>query len=149
MYKAFEQETPSRHLSVVFNLFVFMQVFNMICSRKINDEFNIFKGVLGNPSFCVVWVVIAVVQVLVTQFFGRAVSVHVNGLTSVQWGWCLIIALCTFPINLGLKFCPDHICPTLGDEDEADVVEAKEQYVILKAKGDKMQGILREQGKIA
>jgi len=148
MYKAFEQDTPSRHLSVVFNLFVFMQVFNMICSRKINDEFNILKGIMGNPSFCVVWIVIAVVQVLVTQFFGRAVSVHVNGLTSVQWAWCLVIALCTFPINLGLKFCPDHICPTLGDEDDADVVEAKEQYVILKAKGDKMQGILREKGLI-
>jgi len=124
-----------------------MQIFNMICSRKINDELNIFNGVLSNPSFCVVWVVIAVVQVFVTQFFGRAVSVHVNGLTSVQWAWCLIIALCTFPINLGLKFCPDHICPVLGDEDEADVVEAKEQYAILRAKGDKAREDLERRTK--
>jgi hypothetical protein len=37
MYEAFESTTPSRHLTVVFNLFVFMQIFNMICSRKIAD----------------------------------------------------------------------------------------------------------------
>jgi len=148
MYKAFEQTSPSRHLSVVFNLFVFMQVFNMICSRKINDEYNIFKGILENPSFVTVWSIIAVVQVAVTQFFGRAVSVHVNGLTGTQWAWCMVIALCTFPINLGLKFVPDRICLTLGDEDEADVVEAVEQYAILKAKGDKMQAILKQRGLI-
>lgn len=61
MYKSFEYITPSRHLSVVFNLFVFMQVFNMICSRKINDEVNIFKGITTNPSFIIVWTVIVVV----------------------------------------------------------------------------------------
>lgn len=66
MYKAFEDETPSRHLSIVFNLFVFMQIFNMICSRKINDEFNIFSGVTQNPAFVVVWSVIFVVQICVT-----------------------------------------------------------------------------------
>lgn len=37
IYKTFEETTPSRHLTIVFNLFVFMQIFNMICSRKIND----------------------------------------------------------------------------------------------------------------
>lgn len=61
MYKAFEKETPSRHLSIVFNLFVFMQIFNMICARKINDEINILKGIFENPSFVVVWTVICVV----------------------------------------------------------------------------------------
>lgn len=71
---------------------------------------------------------------------------HVSGLTGIQWVWCLVIALCTFPINLGLKFCPDHICPTLGDEDPKDVTEAAEQYKHLK--GDKMQRILRDKGLI-
>lgn len=61
MYKSFEYITPSRHLSVVFNLFVFMQVFNMICSRKINDEVNIFRGITTNASFIIVWTIIVVV----------------------------------------------------------------------------------------
>jgi len=137
MYKAFESETPSRHLSVVFNLFVFMQIFNMICSRKINDEINIFEGIFSNPSFIIVWTVIVIVQVFCCQLFGRFVSVHVNGLTSTQWIYCMLISLVTFPINFFLKFVPDRVCLTLGDEDPADVEEAGKDYELLRAKGEK------------
>ena len=35
----------SRHLTFIFNSFVFMQIFNMICARKIHDEWNIFEGI--------------------------------------------------------------------------------------------------------
>lgn len=42
LYKQFIDITPSRHLTVVFNLFVWLQIFNMLCARKINDEINIF-----------------------------------------------------------------------------------------------------------
>lgn len=135
MYKAFESITPSRHLTVVFNLFVFMQIFNMICARKINDEINIFSGILSNPAFGVVWTVIVIVQILCCQLFGRFVSVHVNGLTGTQWIYCLVISLITFPINLILKFVPDHICPVLGEEDPEDVQASINDYEVLKKKG--------------
>jgi len=36
---------PSRHLSVIFATFVYMQVFNMVNSRKIHDELNVFVGI--------------------------------------------------------------------------------------------------------
>lgn len=42
---------------------------------------------------------------------------HVNGLTGLQWIYCIVISLVTFPINLFLKFVPDTMCPVLGDED--------------------------------
>ena len=42
---------PSRHFTVVFNVFVFMQIFNMICARKIDDEINIFEGIHHNLIF--------------------------------------------------------------------------------------------------
>jgi magnesium-transporting ATPase (P-type) len=42
IYEFFANDTPSRHLTIVFNVFVLLQIFNMISSRKINDEFNIF-----------------------------------------------------------------------------------------------------------
>lgn len=81
MYEAFENVTPSRHLTIVFNLFVFMQIFNMICSRKIADQVNIFEGIHTNPAFIIVWTIIVVIQILCVQLFGRFVSVHINGLT--------------------------------------------------------------------
>lgn len=135
MYKAFESITPSRHLTVVFNLFVFMQIFNMICARKINDEINIFSGILSNPAFGVVWTIIVIVQILCCQLFGRFVSVHVNGLTGTQWIYCLVISLITFPINLILKFVPDTLCPVLGEEDPEDVQASINDYEVLKKKG--------------
>jgi hypothetical protein len=35
--------------------------------------------------------------------------------------------------NAVLKFVPDHICPTLGDEDQEDVVAAAEDYARIQA----------------
>lgn len=81
-YKPLYDVTPSRHLSVVFNIFVWLQVFNMLAARKINDELNIFAGVFTNAMFCAVWLTIAVAQCLITQFGSRALKVHVAGLTS-------------------------------------------------------------------
>jgi Ca2+ transporting ATPase len=57
---------PSRHLTFIFTLYVMMQIFNMICARKIHDEWNIFEGILKNPTFCVLWFVIIGGQVLIT-----------------------------------------------------------------------------------
>ena len=59
---------PSRHMSVVFTAFVFMQVFNMINARKINDELNPFSGIFGNSMFIIIWVIIFIVQILLSQF---------------------------------------------------------------------------------
>ena len=64
----FHSYGPSRHLTIVFTAFVFMQVFNMINSRKINDEWNIFGGLLGNWMFIVIWIIIFVVQIILSQF---------------------------------------------------------------------------------
>lgn len=52
-------------MTVVFNLFVWFQVFNMLAARKINDEGNIFEGVIANYAFMVVWLIIAVGQVFI------------------------------------------------------------------------------------
>lgn len=93
----------------------------MICSRKINDEINIFQGITSNPAFLIVWTIIVVVQIFCTQLFGRFVSVHINGLTGTQWVICLVLALVTFPINILLKCVPDTMCPVLGDEDQEEV----------------------------
>jgi Ca2+-transporting ATPase len=111
----------------------------MICSRKINDEINIFEGITGNPSFLIVWTVIVVFQIVCIQLFGRFMSVHVNGLTAIQWIYCLVIALVTFPINIILKFVPDTMCPVLGEEEEEDIKIADAQYKELCEKGEEIK----------
>lgn len=43
----------SAHFGMVFNIFVFMQLFNQINARKIYGEFNSFTGILDNAMFLV------------------------------------------------------------------------------------------------
>jgi hypothetical protein len=57
------KDGPSAHYTMVFNVFVLMQLFNEINSRKIHDEANVFDGVLSNALFLVIIVGTAVGQV--------------------------------------------------------------------------------------
>lgn len=55
-------------MTIVFTAFVMMQVFNMINARKIHDELNIFEGLFSNKMFVAIWIVIFIVQILLSQF---------------------------------------------------------------------------------
>jgi len=59
---------PSRHYTFIFTSFVLMQIFNMICCRKIHDEYNIFDNMHKNPMFIIIWFVVIGGQVLITTF---------------------------------------------------------------------------------
>ena len=48
---SFVEKFGVHHLTVLFNSFVFMQIFNEINSRKINDEHNVFDRILTNKIF--------------------------------------------------------------------------------------------------
>merc|ERR1712048_574171 len=124
--------SKSRHLTAVFNLFVFFQIYNMICCRKINDELNFLDGIADNMYFAVVWVAIVILQALLISFAGRVFKCHAGGLTWQQWLWTVIPGFFTFVINFVLKFVPDSICPKLGSEDPDDLVRAEEEYAKLK-----------------
>lgn len=117
LYRHFEGATPSRHLTLVFNLFVFFQIFNMIGARKINDEVNIFEGIFKNAMFLAVWWVIVIGQICMVLFGGWAMKVHLNGLTSLQWIISVAIGFSSLFINLILKFVPEKFFPTMGDEN--------------------------------
>lgn len=133
IYRYFEGQTPSRHLTVVFNLFVLFQIFNMVAARKINDEFNIFEGIFTNAMFSGIWLLIVAGQYFIVQFGGWALKVHLNGLNLNQWIICFCFGVTVLFFNAVLKFVPDSICPTLGDEDEEDVLAAKEDYAKIRA----------------
>lgn len=132
VYSVYETVTPSRHLSVVFNLFVLFQIFNMLAARKINDELNFFSGIFTNFMFMSVWVIIVIGQVLITQFGSKAMKVHIRGLTLNQWIICLIVSAFSLVWNFILKFVPDGLFPQMGDETEEEVEASKRDYDTLR-----------------
>jgi len=61
-----------RLYTMIFNTFVFMQVFNEINSRKLGEyEFNVFKGFFNNLLFVVILLFTIAMQVLMVEKGGR------------------------------------------------------------------------------
>ncbi len=105
---------PSRHLTVVFNVFVLMQVFNLINARKIHDEINVFAGFFDNSMFLIVFFIIFILQIVLTQWTQDVMKVARDGLNLIQWAICLGLGLSVFIIDFFLKFIPDTICPQVS-----------------------------------
>eukprot|EP00164_Ancoracysta_twista_P002311 GFYU01003055.1.p1 GENE.GFYU01003055.1~~GFYU01003055.1.p1 ORF type:complete len:980 (-),score=391.20 GFYU01003055.1:461-3400(-) len=88
---------PCEHYTLVFNVFVFMQVFNEFNARVILDEINVFKGVFGNSIFISVIIITCIVQVILVQFGDIAVSV-----TPLErwdyWVATLIFGIAAWPV---------------------------------------------------
>lgn len=114
--KYIRADGDSRHMTWVFNFFVFMQVWNMICARKIHDEFNIFDGLTGNLAFLLVWLFIFFGQIGIS-FAGRIFRLHPSGLSVMQHVTSIGFALSVFVINLISKCLPDYIIPIRLGED--------------------------------
>lgn len=134
-YYPLKDYSYSRHLTTVFNMFVFFQIINMICSRKIQDQLNVFDGIFSNWLFGLIWVVICAGQCVMVQLAGRVMNCHRNGLTGTQWLITTLPALSAFFFNFILKFIPDSICECvpIGDEDPKAAAKARQEFEDLKA----------------
>ncbi|XP_051528655.1 plasma membrane calcium-transporting ATPase 3-like isoform X1 [Myxocyprinus asiaticus] len=82
---------PSEHYTIIFNVFVMMQLFNEINARKIHGERNVFEGIYRNPIFCSVVLGTFVLQIVIVQFGGKPFSC--TALTIDQWLWCVFIGV--------------------------------------------------------
>lgn len=100
----------------VFHFFVFMQIWNMVCARKIHDEFNIFSGLCENFSFVAVWFFICLGQIAIS-YSGRIFRLHPDGLSPIHHATAAGAALAVFLINAISKCLPDWIiCFQLGPD---------------------------------
>lgn len=57
----------TRLASLIFNVFIFAQIFNLINSRRINDEYNVFEGLFTSYLFLIILCIIIVCQVHARQ----------------------------------------------------------------------------------
>lgn len=107
----------SRHYTIVFTVFVFLQIFNMICSRKINDEKNVFDGFFRNSLYVTIILAIAIVQIILSQFSADVFSCARGGLSITQWIICILIGATVLPVNFAIKFLPDSLGIELGNKE--------------------------------
>uniref|UniRef100_A0A914CSM5 Calcium-transporting ATPase n=1 Tax=Acrobeloides nanus TaxID=290746 RepID=A0A914CSM5_9BILA len=86
-----EKSQITRHFTMIFNCFVVMTLFNEINSRKLHGEANIFEGITKNSTFCIVWVLTFISQVIIVQV--GDVFFQTSPLDYRHWIICFIFGL--------------------------------------------------------
>ena len=82
---------PCRQYTVVYTVFAIFQLINILNSRKLNNELNMFAGIVSTKLFLSVWFWILVVHVLVTQFLPAVIQLNKEGMTFLQWVISLLL----------------------------------------------------------
>eukprot|EP01094_Clydonella_sp_ATCC50884_P012908 TRINITY_DN23200_c0_g1_i1.p1 TRINITY_DN23200_c0_g1~~TRINITY_DN23200_c0_g1_i1.p1 ORF type:complete len:993 (-),score=402.69 TRINITY_DN23200_c0_g1_i1:268-3246(-) len=107
------------HYTMIFNAFVFCQIFNEVNARKVNGELNIFEGIWTNYMFIAIIVITVVLQFLIVQFGG--IIFKTTGLNAWQWAVTVAIGAISWPLGLALRCLPippddnHNGLPTPGD----------------------------------
>jgi len=83
--------------TMIFNTFVWMQIFNEINARKVNGEWNVVKGFFDNSMFSIILFITAVLQFLIVQFGGEWTSTMT--LNFQQWMFCVVVGTVSFPVG--------------------------------------------------
>jgi len=92
--------------TLVFNAFVFMQIFKLINSRRIDNKLNVFEGLHKNTLFMLMMVIMTAGQVLII-FFGD-VAIVVVRLNGVQWAISIVLGVLSIPVGVLIRLVPDE-----------------------------------------
>jgi Ca2+-transporting ATPase len=91
--------------TIVFNTFVWMQIFNELNNRRLDNKFNIFEGVHKNYIFMGINVIMVAGQIMIVFVGGSAFQV--KRIDGVQWAICLLCAAPCLVWAVALRCLPD------------------------------------------
>jgi Ca2+-transporting ATPase len=98
--------------TVVFNTFVFMQIFNQYNSRRIDNKLNIMERIWKNKWFIGIQVIIVGGQILIIFVGGAAFSVKRLDQGS-QWAVSLVLGAISLPVAVIIRLIPDEFVARL------------------------------------
>ncbi|XAR61963.1 Calcium-transporting ATPase [Bertholletia excelsa] len=89
--------------TLIFNSFVFCQVFNEISSREM-EKINVFKGILNNYVFMAVMTCTVLFQIIIVEYLGA--FANTCPLTFSQWFVSVSLGFLGMPIAAAVKMIP-------------------------------------------
>ncbi|OBT89215.1 hypothetical protein VE02_04275 [Pseudogymnoascus sp. 03VT05] len=101
-----QPEDMERLQTLIFNAFVWMQVFNLTNNRRLDNKLNVFSGILQNPFFIAINVVIVTGQVLIIYFGGSVLAT--TRLSANEWAISLFFGFASLPVGMLLRLTPDE-----------------------------------------
>ncbi|KAL6364725.1 hypothetical protein LRP88_00697 [Fusarium phalaenopsidis] len=98
---------PEKELrTLIFNVFVFMQIFKLVNSRRIDNRLNIFEGLHRNHLFMLMMSIMVGGQLIIIYVGGDAfVVVRLNG---IQWAISVVLGFFSIPIGVLIRLFPDR-----------------------------------------
>jgi len=116
---------PTRHYTLVFHIFVMLQVFNEISSRKLQNEWNVFEGIHKNPLFLGIVIGTVIVQIIVVMYGGTAVTV--TPLNATEHIVSIIFGLGGMAVTMLMRLVPETLFPEMAGSGK--LVTDKERQI--------------------
>ncbi|TFK40151.1 Ca-transporting ATPase [Crucibulum laeve] len=108
-FLGFSEGTEEDHQKIVrtlvFNAFVFAQIFNSINCRRLDNKLNIFEGITKNRYFIVITLIEIAVQILIVFVGGAAFQVTRIG--GREWGISLALGVVSIPWGAVIRYMPN------------------------------------------
>ncbi|KAJ4066458.1 plasma membrane calcium [Fusarium oxysporum] len=94
--------------TIIFNMFVWMQIFNELNCRRLDNKFNVFVGIHRNLFFILINAIMIGLQIGIVFIGGRVFDIDTDGLNGVQWAISILIAAFSLPWGMLVRIFPDE-----------------------------------------
>lgn len=105
---SYETEHEREQLrALVFNTFVWMQIFNALNNRRLDNRFNVFEGITHNWFFIIILAIMIGGQTMI--IFVGGVAFKVVRLNGPQWGYSIVLGFLSLPVGVIVRLIPDEL----------------------------------------
>jgi Ca2+-transporting ATPase len=91
--------------TLVFNTFVWLQIFNELNNRRLDNKLNIFEGITHNYFFIIINLIMIGGQVLIIFVGGQAF--RITRLNGWEWGMSIGLGAISLPFGAAIRLLPD------------------------------------------
>ncbi|EMR09518.2 calcium-translocating P-type ATPase, PMCA-type [Pneumocystis murina B123] len=92
--------------TLIFNVFVFMQIFNELNCWRLGNDVNIFEGIRSNPWYIFINLIMISGQVIIVFYGGKAFQV--SPLNLEQWGISIFLGALSVLVFILVRHIPDR-----------------------------------------
>ncbi|KAF2026422.1 calcium transporting P-type ATPase-like protein [Setomelanomma holmii] len=104
----YESEREHEQLpALIFNVFVWMQIFNALNNRRLDNRFNVFEGITHNWFFIIILCIMIGGQTMI--IFIGGVAFKVTRLNGAQWGYSMVLGALSLPVGIIIRLLPDEL----------------------------------------
>lgn len=114
---AYDQDVHDDQIAtLVFNTFVWMQIFNQWNNRRLDNKFNILEGISKNPIFIGISLIMCGGQTIIAIYGKDAFGIAPDGQTAAMWGYAIFLGFLSIPVGMIIRLIPDAFVAKLIPE---------------------------------